>query len=135
MSMAAAPEMALARSGGGGLHGGEGGGESFQGGARGHNGFRHSQHANNHSHERDRHTDGDHRPNGERSHAGDAFLHAPDGHDRQGWRGSDFDDHRPEGLFAGGWSLDSLFHPHRYGSGDFQYCMRRDIYGDLYQAC
>jgi uncharacterized membrane protein len=32
-----------------------------------------------------------------------------------------------------GWPLISLFH--RYGDGDFQPCMRRDVYGDLYQGC
>jgi hypothetical protein len=33
----------------------------------------------------------------------------------------------------GGWPGPSLFR--RYGDGDFQPCMRRDVYGDLYQAC
>jgi hypothetical protein len=27
------------------------------------------------------------------------------------------------------------FARHLYGDHDFQYCMRRDVYGDLYQAC
>ncbi|MGD0722356.1 MAG: hypothetical protein ABR970_15065 [Roseiarcus sp.] len=32
-----------------------------------------------------------------------------------------------------GWPGASLLR--RYGDGDFQPCMRRDVYGDLYQAC
>jgi len=33
------------------------------------------------------------------------------------------------------WPVDFLFGPQMYGAGDFQHCMRRDVYGDPYRAC
>jgi hypothetical protein len=33
------------------------------------------------------------------------------------------------------WPADFLFGPQMYGARDFPHCMRRDVYGDPYQAC
>jgi hypothetical protein len=54
-----------------------------------------------------------------------------------GWRDDYYRDHRLEGLFfgGGGWPLQSLILGNTYGAGDFQPCIHRDVYGDLYQAC
>jgi hypothetical protein len=69
---------------------------------------------------------------GDRSHGG--FVH-----DREPWRNEAFADHRWIAPFLGqvpeSGPIGFLFAPHYYGDGDFQYCMRRDVYGDLYQAC
>jgi hypothetical protein len=45
------------------------------------------------------------------------------------WLGPAFDAARR------GWPADWLFGAHRYGDHDTQFCTRRDVYGDLYQAC
>jgi hypothetical protein len=56
-----------------------------------------------------------------------------------GWREDSYRDHRWEGLYYRdgdvGWPVESWIFDHRYGQGDFQPCMHRDVYGDLYQAC
>lgn len=129
MALAGAPGVALARSGGAGgsfQHGG------FAGG--GHNGphgpvrFAHMGdrfHADDHFHE------GDH------VHDSDQFH---DGLIPRGERpyNSPYADHSLMGSFFDGarqiWPIDFPF-VHSYGAGDFQPCMRRDVYGDLYQAC
>jgi hypothetical protein len=69
---------------------------------------------------------------GDRSHGG--FVH-----DGEPWRNEAFSDHRWIAPFLGqvpeSGPIGFLFAPRYYGDGDFQYCMRRDVYGDLYQAC
>ncbi len=71
-------------------------------------------------------------------HDGDR-LHGGFVHDGEPWRSEAFADHRWIGPFLDqvrdSGPVGFLFAPHYYGDGDFQYCMRRDVYGDLYQAC
>lgn len=56
-----------------------------------------------------------------------------------GWREDAYHDHRWEGLYYRdgdvAWPVESWIFDHRYGQGDFQPCMHRDVYGDLYPAC
>jgi hypothetical protein len=71
-------------------------------------------------------------------HDGDRF-HGGFVHDGEPWRNEAFADHRWIGPFLDqvreSGPVGLLFAPHYYGDGDFQYCMRRDVYGDLYQGC
>jgi hypothetical protein len=73
-----------------------------------------------------------------RPHDGDRF-HGGFVHDGEPWRNEAFADHRWIGPFLDqvreSGPVGLLFAPHYYGDGDFQYCMRRDVYGDLYQGC
>ena len=162
LAMSGAPEAASAMSGGGGMggggmggngFGGGGQGQSFQGGGGGshngggHNGGSHgSDHAGDHSrggdhgHDRAYHHNAD---QFDRDHPQDAVQfddgHFPavEGDDGLNLRDGYFEDHRLEGIFGSwrSWSPESLFHPHVHHAGYPPPCVRRDVYGDIYQAC
>jgi hypothetical protein len=155
LAMAGAPEAASAMSGGGGMGGGSfgggGQGQSFQGGAPhsggGHGGGSHGgDHAGDHSRDADRGHDHAYHHNADqfdRDHPQDAgqfdgnrFPEAL-GDDGLNLRDGYFEDHRLEGIFGSwrSWSPESLFHPHVHHGGYPPPCVRRDVYGDIYQAC
>jgi hypothetical protein len=80
-------------------------------------------------------------PGGEfgRNNGGDRHGHdrGPEGHDRNPDFGFGYNDGHWGGfLYGDGYSgLPGIALFRRYGGGDYQRCLRRDVYNDLYNAC
>jgi hypothetical protein len=150
LALTGATGAAFARSGGGG--GAWQGGGVGSHGAGGHGGDHHYPgsirtggrfHGFDGPGEHDRH-DHDHEGH-DHDHEGHDHDHDHDGHDRFGHDGHDrnpdfgfaYSGEHWGGFLSGdgfaGWPGLSLFR--RYGDGDAQHCLRRDVYGDLYPAC
>ena len=74
-----------------------------------------------------------------RNDGGDRHGHdrGPDGHDRNPDFGFGYNDAHWGGfLYGDGYSgLPGIALFHRYGAGDYQNCLRRDVYNDLYSIC
>jgi hypothetical protein len=70
-------------------------------------------------------------------HGFDGHDHGPDGHDRNPDFGFGYNGAHWGGFLNGdGYSgLPGIALFRRYGGGDYQWCLRRDVYNDLYYAC
>lgn len=128
IALISATDAALARSGaqsgayqGGGAPG-MGGHQAGPNGAGLHRysrSIRTGGHFHDHDHDRDAH---DHDHDHDQAHDHDRDIGYGGDH-WAGFLGGDF----------AGWPIVSLFR--RYGDGDHQPCVRRDVYGDLYPGC